>query len=428
MARAVIAKHMSTYPIYATDWSASDFILIGGGGGASSTGIPNALTVCKLQKPDASASKQQLDLLYTHSTGSGAVGGIAVHPKKDEILCVAGGSVEGFAFGADAKKSVKPLRGSSSALPLEKGAVPQRFVVFSPDGKLFAVVAEDKDCAEDEEVQKAGDDAAAGEARKKEREAARERDQLVVRVYEYESMQLVARFKSHSKTVYDASFSPAGDFLATASADHTCAVWAVPAASAGDGKRKKTGEEGVVATKPAATLKCPRQPAKSAFRGCRFSKDGKFLYTAQSERQVPAHVTRWRAGAWEEEATAVAHPRPITCFAASSRVLAVGAADGSVALLSAEGAMRRLAEVPAHLFVLTGLAFSPDEARLVSVSADAYVAVTDVALALRRPAPALPAALLLLALLALLLALLLAPEHPALAPLRQRLSSLPLFK
>eukprot|EP00276_Gloeochaete_wittrockiana_P008144 CAMPEP_0184649360 /NCGR_PEP_ID=MMETSP0308-20130426/6696_1 /TAXON_ID=38269 /ORGANISM="Gloeochaete witrockiana, Strain SAG 46.84" /LENGTH=333 /DNA_ID=CAMNT_0027082005 /DNA_START=1606 /DNA_END=2604 /DNA_ORIENTATION=+ len=312
--RHIHSSYRCTYPIYAASWTSNGRVILGGGGGSSRTGIPNALTLCEITEQDG---KGEFSPLYTHSTGTGAVTSLCIHPKGNELVCVVGGKLELYAF-ADDEKKIEALESQTASKDAEQG--PQKLVRFSVDGATIATAGE---------------------------------DDHIVHVWDYPQLKLRFSLAGHSSTVYEISFDPAGELVATASADKQCIIWKLSDAS------------------QVKALRCPRKPDVAMFRGCSFSADGLYLFTVQSSKGAPSVLTKWQVSDWNEVESTVVNSKPATSFAMSQdgQFVAVGTAEGQVAIVDA-ARMRTLATITAHDLPGTAMAFASSVPALVSVSAD----------------------------------------------------------
>lgn len=114
--------------------SGSVWLLVGGGGGPSKTGVPNAMAA--YQVDIATRSTRQL---FRHSTGSRAVMCMALHPSKDVVVCGLDENCAAFAFDKTGMKDLNMVRANFN--DDDQGYL--KAVAFSPNGKLVASAGTD---------------------------------------------------------------------------------------------------------------------------------------------------------------------------------------------------------------------------------------------------------------------------------------------
>ncbi|MDY6803482.1 MAG: hypothetical protein SXA11_06700 [Cyanobacteriota bacterium] len=150
------------------------------------------------------------------------------------------------------------------------------------------------------------------------------------------------RLAGHKGLVYDASFSPDGELIATASYDNTVKLWSR------DGEELQTlrGHEGRVYT-------------------VSFSPDGKLIATASYDNTVKL---------WSREGkllqTLRGHEKPVrgVSFSPDGKLIASASYDNTVKLWSREGKL--LQTLRGHEGSVWGVSFSPDGELIASASED----------------------------------------------------------
>lgn len=329
-------------PLYACAWPAPGVVLLGGGGGKKSSGIPNRLVLVAATGAPGEPLGGELASVTMEDMPPTRV---AAHPGGEVVAAAAGDGVALWDLSAAAgEEAVAPREAGGGAALVVAGET--KSLAFGAGGALLAT--------------------GGAEGR--------------LRVWAHPAGRVVADAPSaHGDAVTDVAFSPDGALLLSTSADGKgAAVWKVPegaaAAGAGGGGPAKLSRE--------ATLSAHGCPGKGrvVFRGGAFAPDGSAAYTGVNAGGV-GFVVRWDTDGWKRAAGRKALADPLTALALSPSgdVVAVGGAEGHVAILSAHGGMAPLRFVKgAHMVFVTGLAFSPDGSAVLSVSADAGALATPV--------------------------------------------------
>lgn len=183
-----------------------------------------------------------------------------------------------------------------------------------------------------------------------------------IRLWDVAHGELIQTLYGHTATVYGVAFSPDGHFLASTSRDHTVRLWQVA-----------TGECLQVLKEHHAQVVA-----------CRFSPDGQWLITASVDRMMQV----WRVGTSEDRTVICAHfhhvlsndAAELSALALSpgGDVIATNGPDATIRLWSrADGTI--LKTLHGHTENVQSLAFHPNGKTLVSGGWDQSVRFWDVA-------------------------------------------------
>lgn len=177
-------------------------------------------------------------------------------------------------------------------------------------------------------------------------DAAAETD---IRGWEWWSLQTqsdpsLAELKGHSDLVLQASFSPDGARILTASADGSARIWDATAA---------------IVTE----LKGHSRSVRSAT----FSRDGKWIVTASLDGTARV----WDAATGETRAELRGHTRDVTsaAFSPDGTMIVTASDDGTARVWDAQTGAN-LSQLLGHAAPVTSAAFSPDGTRIVTSSGD----------------------------------------------------------
>lgn len=210
-------------------------------------------------------------------------------------------------------------------------------LAFSPDSKYLAA---------GDAVEKDVDD-------KKEEEGGEREVYSRLRIWNAKNFELVKTIDAHTGFIWDVSFSMAGDFLMTASADSTATVWETKNWS------------------PVATLKGHASEVASA----RFSRNGQLIVTASDDRTIKL----WNANSYELIKTFEGHRNSVwkAIFSPSGDSIASSSYDGEIIIWNVV-TKEKLQRFQAHTNQIAGLTFSKNGSRLVSASDDKTIKIWDV--------------------------------------------------
>lgn len=344
-------------------------LVLGGGGGASRTGIKNKL---RLYHVGDDRSLQLLDELEL-ANGEDAPMSMASHTKTSSIICGVNSTMEKIGKGQNENCRVFSVEDQKLELLNTKGTIPpddiedyQKVTVLSPDGSMLAV-ASSHDFS----------------------------------LLSFPSLTPVAEPIHLDKEIYDATFSATTLVIATTI---NLLVYALPMGSSipsQKGKGKSKAKKGKSATRQTSlhlelmkTIELPATLGAAAggtFRAVRYHPlDSKIIYTvvntssprSRKSKTTPrqAFVCKWNTDTWTVEKTRKVGDRQITCVDVSDdgRLIGFGSSDLSIGLLDTTSFSSLLAILKAHEFPLTTITFNPTSTLLVSGSADHSVRIVSV--------------------------------------------------
>ncbi|EFA82413.1 WD-40 repeat-containing protein [Heterostelium album PN500] len=181
----------------------------------------------------------------------------------------------------------------------------------------------------------------------------------VVRIWDTANYRLVNEYSHcHIDEINAIDTNNANTHMVTSSKDRTCKVW------------------NLLSGRLEHTLKFEHDGKDLEFRGCRFLTGGLELVTVQfrpNTKKVKGctHVTRWSTTTGKKEFTKQIHTMHNTCAELSNDglSLAVATSDNLVTIVDTVS-FRRLDRWEPHDFVITGLAYSPNNKSVFSASAN----------------------------------------------------------
>eukprot|EP00743_Colponemidia_sp_Colp-15_P005099 GILK01005489.1.p1 GENE.GILK01005489.1~~GILK01005489.1.p1 ORF type:complete len:382 (+),score=38.91 GILK01005489.1:39-1148(+) len=317
------------FPCFALNWGEHGRVMISGGGGGAQYGIVNCLSVFQvnnLEKPTT------LTAVLKENTQDNIVTNITYSRERRLYACSLGGNCRLFFLNKEGEaKELVQFQTDFAAEPYQKA------VRFSSSGDLLATAGED------------------GTLRlwQLSAEHVEGQDHSVP----IAAPKLLHSCTGHTKAVNDIDFSPDGSLVCTSSFDLSCLIFAV---ASGLCIKRLTF---AVANGP-----------NLIFRGCRFSKDGQYLFTVQTPPRGSAYITQWTVGTdFAALKTVVAHLKPISAFTISedSIYLGVGTNDGAVKIFCANS-LACLNERKPHEMPVTNVSFGMEKrpVALLSGSAD----------------------------------------------------------
>lgn len=368
--------YYAPFPLYTVCFNREDgTVITGGGGGASKTGIKNALHFLRLERISGQLSAS---LLHAHDTDTRATMNLAVagemlaagqdatchilryqhRPQKKKSE---GDAHEKTGSNDRGSRKRKPSKSSSEAgeggtkddspeVSLQTVSVVQ--TDFSADN-LQKAVCFNNDCTK---LLTGGVDGH-------------------IRVWEFPAMKKLYDFKAHEGEIEDLTVSPAHKVV-TAGQDFRCCVW----------------EKDQLLSELHWNENLPHIPDKMyRYRACRFGKvadqkKGLRLYTVQipykrERRPPPCYITKWDGHSFLPLLTEPCGNEVISCLAVSDcgTYLGLGSVTGSVAIYISFSLQRLYYVEEAHGIVVTDLVFFPDTKRGRALRGDNETAMLSVA-------------------------------------------------
>ncbi|KAL0949636.1 hypothetical protein HGRIS_009682 [Hohenbuehelia grisea] len=383
---------LPAFPVYSSAFLSSNELVLGGGGGASKSGIKNKLRLYNIKDDRTIDLIDELEL----AQGEDAPMSMAAHPETKTIVCGVNSPLELLEKGQNENCRVYGVKDAKLGLintygSLTAGSVEdyQKVTVISPDGKLV-LVAGSNDFS----------------------------------LLSYPSLAPVVQSISTGKDdIYDATFS-ATTLVVTTTAN--LLVYALPKASnsrpQSPSKGKKKGKQKAQPLPDLEILRTVELPASlggvsgSTFRAARYHPyDESVLYTVtntlplrsrkkSSSRQ--AFICKWSTESWTVSKVRKVGDRGLTCFDISpnGKLLGYGSSDYSTGLLDSTTLSPVVTILKAHDFPPTTLRFNPTSTLFISGSADNSVRVVTVPESIAGSSWSL-FVLLLLALLVILVAI-----------------------
>lgn len=341
------------YPLYCIAVTKDNNVILGGGGGSSRTGVPNGMTIYKWN--------DQLVRLAHIDTVDHAAMNIALHPDGsalavglDENCCIytlsrTASSQSASSVPATESANEKDEDKNSTADTEPTTMIPsleakakqvtdyskepfQKTVCFNSDGSRLLTGGADG----------------------------------VARLWEYPSLKLCKEFKGCETEIRSVAFSPDDSQAVAAAHCGFVYVWST-----------ETGE---------LIRKLPCE-----VRGTRFKLDHvcylnvgakSYLYAVAISVGQPTLMVMWDPRTWVLLRRSVVDPEPCTTLAVSpnKQLLALGTSMGDTVLLHADTLKVAQHNKNVHPLFITGIAFSADSSKVVSISADKQVMETAVAL------------------------------------------------
>ncbi|XP_004077683.1 prolactin regulatory element-binding protein [Oryzias latipes] len=392
--RRVPDLYRSPFPLYAVRVDPSTGLLItAGGGGASKTGIKNAVHFLDLQLEGD--QQYSATLLHAHDTDTRATMNMAVGDGvlaagQDGTCCLLT-----FKVCSPKQRGAAQSEGNDS----QKGSVRQRDVKrrageeAEPGGRGSDTRAETPNIVVTHlaDVQS---DLNPQEPLQKVVRFSPDKSLLLtggtdghVRVWEFPSLKKKLDFKAHEGEIEDLDLSPGNKHLVTVGRDFACSVW--------------SGNQMAAALNWEETT--PQVAPKShRYLACRFGrvedqKDALRLYTVQiphkrSRKPAACYLTKWDSKSFLPMLTSACGVEVFSCLTVSDSgtFLGLGTVTGSVAIYIAFSLQRLYYVQESHGIVVTDLVFLPNtlkgrsikgtnEAVMLSVAVDSRCQVHAVA-------------------------------------------------
>ncbi|CAE6412430.1 unnamed protein product [Rhizoctonia solani] len=354
---------LQAFPVYSLGFVKNDKLLLGGGGGATRSGIKN-----KLRLYDVDETGAKLDLLneLELEKDEDAPMSMAIDYEHNSFICGINGSIEKVeaginphcrTFSIDIKEDMKPLIKfeRSTQLVKEKNSEAfQKVTALSRDATLLAAGSSDG------------------------------KPFNQVALVSYPKLDLASDpFTVPSGELFDADFSTDGYLIITS----TTNLYVFSPSSAPSKMSPSTAHPQLNLIN---TISVPTSHPNSSFRATRWSPhDSKTAWsvintTSGASKDRRAWVARWSItglgegeknqgkGDWKAVHIVKVATRPITVFDVSQdgKLLAFGSSDLSVGILDSQKLVPLLTILRAHEFPPTALRFNPSGSLLASASAD----------------------------------------------------------
>ncbi|EPQ59910.1 hypothetical protein GLOTRDRAFT_125665 [Gloeophyllum trabeum ATCC 11539] len=358
------AHSFPAFPVYSAAFVGYNELVLGGGGGATRSGIKNKLRLYRVE------NEKSLDLLdeYEFAMNEDVPMSMAAHPKTKAIVCGVNSSHEKMLRGENENCRMLSVKDKKFKLESANGTIPpedeeeyQRATSFSEDGNFVA---------------------AAG--------------QHHLSVLSYPSMSRATKDVHISDDeIYDVSFSSSSLVLTLTKG---LRVYDLPKdiSVSQESKKGKEKEVPLPDLALAQTIKRPTLPGAESYnvsyRAARFKPgSNKIIYSAINSapprgkgkappRRAYVCTIQGDKSGWTVEKKRKVSDGSITVFDVSldGRFLAYGSSDLSIGLLDATTLAPLLTILRAHELPPTALRFNPPSKLLISGSADNTLRVIEV--------------------------------------------------
>ncbi|CAJ1061506.1 prolactin regulatory element-binding protein [Xyrichtys novacula] len=391
--RRVPDLYRAPFPLYSVKVDPkTGLVITAGGGGASKTGIKNAVHFLDLQL--VSEHSYSATLLHSHDTETRAtmnmaVGGGVIAAGQDGTCCLLR-----FKQGSQKEESKAAAKDGNN---VQKGNTRRR-PGKGDRGRDEAAASGDKSDTKDETAQisvstlaEVQSDLNPQDPLQKVVRFSPDQSLLLtggtdghIRVWEFPSLKKKFDFKAHEGEIEDLDMSPGNKHLVTVGRDFSCSVW--------------SGNQLAMGLRWFETV--PNMAEKTyRYMACRFGKvedqkDALRLYTVQiphkrDRKPPPCFLTKWDGRSFLPMLTATCGSEVISSLAVSDSgtFLGLGAVTGSVAIYISFSLQKLYYVQESHGIVVTDLAFLPEhkhirgknETAMLSVAVDSRCQVHTVA-------------------------------------------------
>ncbi|KAF8192615.1 WD40 repeat-like protein [Pholiota molesta] len=362
---------LPSFPVYSSAFLSPNQLVLGGGGGASRSGIKNKLRLYNVTQERSIELKDEFEL----EKGEDAPMSMAAHLASQGIICGINSVLEKLEKGENQNCRTFNIAGSKINLVEARSTLTgndvddyQKVTALSPDGTLLAVAGSHD-----------------------------------LTLLSYPSLEPIATSIHTEKEIYDVTFSK--DLLVVATT-HNLLVYAIPSVTASSpdtstksvkkGKKAKVNVTGHT-EKPRAlalehTIELPSSTGEgSTFRAARCHPlDSDILYTVinispprskkskSASRQ--AFVLKWNTQTWTAEKSRKIGDRSVTCVDMSpdGRFLGYGSSDLTIGMLDTKTLSPLVTILKAHEFPPTTIKFNSSTTLLVSGSADNTIRIISI--------------------------------------------------
>lgn len=277
------------------------------------TGIPNCVALLRWESENPFTLKQLCKLETKEQCNS-----LAFHPQEQVIA--AGFENRCQLFAIDAAYTLR--EGDSIVTDFAKSDPRQKVVRFSPKGTELLTGGADGN----------------------------------IRIWQYPSLQKKFSLEGKGKEVTDADFNVSADkIVATYAGEAACTVW--------DGKS-------------CSSRQVQHENNKFVMKGCRFAPDAMFV--AEMKPGWGCRVTKWSNRTYKLlsvlKCSSIVHSSIM--LSENYEKIGLGFVNGSVVVLNSIN-LTKVVEYKPHSFIVTGLAFTPNNSQLISASIDANCTIQN---------------------------------------------------
>ncbi|PPQ66763.1 hypothetical protein CVT24_008720 [Panaeolus cyanescens] len=363
---------LTAFPVYSCSFLAPNQFVLGGGGGATKSGIKNKLRLYETSDDLSIQLQDEFEL----EKGEDAPMSMAVWPEDGSIVCGINSVLEQMEAGQNENCRLFSVVNSKLNFINKRGTLPQGDLEdYQANGKFLAVAGSHD-----------------------------------LSLFSYPSLELLGKPIHCEKEIYDASFSSTSLLIATT---HNLLVYALPNFSssisektttspAAKGKKKSTSISNGQSEKSQSfelqkTIDIPSVVGEgSTFRNAKFHpSDESVLYTVinttsprkKQARTASRHasICIWDTKTWNVTKSRKVGDRGLTCFdvSADGLYLAYGSSDLSIGMLDSKTLSPVFNILKAHEFPPTVIKFNPTTTTLVSGSADNSIRVVAIPAAVK---------------------------------------------
>lgn len=391
--RRVPDLYRAPFPLYTVKVDPkTGLVITAGGGGASKTGIKNAVHFLDLQL--VGEHSYSATLVHSHDTDTRATMNMAL---CDGVMAVGqDGTCCLLKFKQGSEKEDGKAAAKDAGNDVQKGNTRRRAGKGDRGGQEGAAASGDKSDTKDETAQisvsglaEVQSDLNPQDPLQKVVRFSPDLSLLLtggtdghVRVWEFPSLKKKFDFKAHEGEIEDLDMSPGNKHLVTVGRDFACSVW--------------SGNQLAMGLRWFETM--PHIAEKTyRYMACRFGKvedqkDALRLYTVQiphkrDRKPPPCFITKWDGRSFLPMLTAPCGSEVISSLAVSDSgtFLGLGTVTGSVAIYISFSLQKLYYVQESHGIVVTDLAFLPEKIRgnnetaMLSVAVDSRCQVHTVA-------------------------------------------------
>ncbi|XP_042346271.1 prolactin regulatory element-binding protein [Plectropomus leopardus] len=385
--RRVPDLYRAPFPLYSVKVDPqTGLVITAGGGGASKTGIKNAVHFLDLQL--VGEHKYSASLLHAHDTDTRAtmnmaVGDGVIAAGQDGTCCL-------MRFKHSTQKEGGKAAAKDGGSGVQQGNARRRAGKGEKGGQEEAAASGDTSAMKDEtarisvsDLAKVQSDLNPEDPLQKVVRFSSDLSLLLtggtdghIRVWEFPSLKKKLDFKAHDGEIEDLDISPGNKHLVTVGRDFSCSMW--------------SGSQLAMSLKWLETMP---QIAEKTYRymSCRFGKvedqkDALRLYTVQiphkrDRKPPPCYLTKWDGKSFLPMLTAPCGPEVISSLAVSDSgtFLGLGTVTGSVAIYIAFSLQKLYYVQESHGIVVTDLAFLPSSLKGRNIKGNNETAMLSVA-------------------------------------------------